>query len=63
MARALVDELKRVGRERGCVSIWVLTDEDNAAPMRLYRSTGGQWDGEHNVMFEYDLTIGGSAET
>lgn len=55
VARALVDELKRIGRERGCASVWVLTDEDNAAAMRLYRSTGGVWNGEPVVMFEYTL--------
>ena len=55
VARALVDELKRIGHERGCVSVWVLTDEDNAAAMRLYRSTGGVWNGEHSVMFAYTL--------
>jgi ribosomal protein S18 acetylase RimI-like enzyme len=55
VARALVDELKRIGRERGCGSVWVLTDEDNAAAMRLYRSTGGAWNGEPSVMFEYTL--------
>ena len=55
VARALVDDLKRIGRERGCVSMWVLTDEDNAAAMRLYRSTGGVWSGEPAVMFEYVL--------
>ena len=42
VARGLIDELKRVGRERGCVSMWVLTDEDNAPAMGLYRSTGGE---------------------
>ena len=55
VARALVDELKRIGHERGCASMWVLTDEGNAAAMQLYRSTGGVWDGEHSVMFEYAL--------
>jgi ribosomal protein S18 acetylase RimI-like enzyme len=55
VARALVDDLKRIGRERGCVSIWVLTDEDNAAAMHLYQSTGGVWNGEPSVMFEYSL--------
>ena len=55
VARALVDELKRIGRERGCASAWVLTDEDNAAAMHLYRSTGGVWNGEPAVMFEYSL--------
>ena len=46
------------GRERGCVSMWVLTDEENARAMALYRSTGGKWDGVPSVMFEYDLTSG-----
>jgi ribosomal protein S18 acetylase RimI-like enzyme len=55
MARALIEELKRVGRERGCASIWVLTDEENVAAVALYKSTGGRWDGEPQVMFEYDL--------
>jgi ribosomal protein S18 acetylase RimI-like enzyme len=58
VASALIDELKRLGRERGCVSMWVLTEEENAPAMGLYRSTGGQWDGESQVMFEYDLTGG-----
>jgi ribosomal protein S18 acetylase RimI-like enzyme len=55
VARALIEELKRIGHERGCVGMWVLTDEDNPAAMRLYRSTGGRWNGESQVMFEYDL--------
>lgn len=36
VASALIDELKRLGRERGCVSMWVLTDEENAPAMGLY---------------------------
>ena len=63
VGRALIHELKRLGREHGCVSMWVLTDEDNAPAMGLYRSTGGQWDGVPSVMFEYDLTIGMSIKT
>jgi ribosomal protein S18 acetylase RimI-like enzyme len=55
VARVLIDELKRAGRERGCVNVWVLTDEDNAAAMGLYRVTGGR-DGDPQVMFEFDLT-------
>jgi ribosomal protein S18 acetylase RimI-like enzyme len=58
VARELIDELKRVGRERGCVSMWVLTDDDNAAAMSLYRSTGGRPQGDHQVMFEYALADG-----
>jgi ribosomal protein S18 acetylase RimI-like enzyme len=56
VARALIHELKRLGRERGCVSMWVLADEANEPAMGLYRSTGGRWDGDSQVMFEYDLT-------
>jgi hypothetical protein len=36
--------------------MWVLTDEENAAAMGLYRGPGGRWDGDLQVMFEYDLT-------
>jgi ribosomal protein S18 acetylase RimI-like enzyme len=62
VARALIDELKRLGREYGCVSLWVLTDEENEPAMGLYRRTGGTWDGVPSVMFEYDLTIVGPIE-
>jgi ribosomal protein S18 acetylase RimI-like enzyme len=55
VARALIEELMRLGRERGCVAIWVLTDEDNEAAMGLYRTTGGRTGGALQVMFEYDL--------
>jgi ribosomal protein S18 acetylase RimI-like enzyme len=55
LARALIEELKRIGHERGCVGMWVLTDEENPAAMSLYRSTGGRWNGKSLVMFEYDL--------
>ncbi len=58
VARALIEELKRVGRERGCGAMWVLTDEDNEAAMGLYRSTGGRWEGTSHVMFEYGLSDG-----
>ena len=55
VARVLIEELKRLGRERGCAVIWVLTDEDNEAAMGLYRTTSGRSDGAPQVMFEYDL--------
>ena len=58
VARALIDELKRIGRERGCAVMWVLTDEDNEAAMGLYRTTGGRLDHLPHVMFEYDLEAG-----
>ena len=56
VARALIEELRRVGQELGCAGMWVLTDETNTAAMNLYASTGGTWNGDRQVMFEYDLT-------
>jgi ribosomal protein S18 acetylase RimI-like enzyme len=55
VGRALIEELARLGRERGCVSIWVLTDEANTPAMRMYEAAGGRWEGSYQVMFEYDL--------
>ncbi|MGZ8629821.1 MAG: GNAT family N-acetyltransferase [Actinomycetota bacterium] len=53
---ALLDELELLGKELGCETIWVLTDEGNAAAMGMYAKAGGTWNGERHVMFEYDLT-------
>ena len=53
VARALIEELKRLGRERGCGAVWVLTDEDNEAAMSL--SGGRRARRNPAVMFEYDL--------
>ncbi|MEA2520952.1 MAG: hypothetical protein QOI81_598 [Actinomycetota bacterium] len=55
VARALIEELRHIGQERGCLTIWVLTDEDNGPAMALYRTTGGRWNGNRHVMFEYHL--------
>jgi len=55
VARALVEELKRVARDRGCQSMWVLTDDENAAAKRLYETTGGRQVSGAHLMFEYDL--------
>jgi ribosomal protein S18 acetylase RimI-like enzyme len=55
VARALVREALRVARDWGCSSLWVLTNEENHAAVRLYASTGGRWDGRPQAMFEYDL--------
>jgi hypothetical protein len=43
--------------------MWVLTNEKNVPAMGLYRSTGGDWNGDSQVMFEYDLTIDGETKT
>ena len=54
-ATTLLEELKHLAKERGCVSIWVLTDEDNEAAVASYRKAGGEWDGATTVMFEIYL--------
>ncbi|RPJ12560.1 MAG: GNAT family N-acetyltransferase [Actinobacteria bacterium] len=54
-ATTLLEELKHLAKEHGCVSIWVLTDEDNEAAVASYRKAGGEWDGATTVMFEIDL--------
>ena len=38
VAHALIEELRRLGRERGCAAIWVLTDEENGAAMTCTRA-------------------------
>lgn len=53
IGRALVEALTGLAWERGCVSMWVLTDEDNAPAMATYRSAGGQQEPE-SVMFVWD---------
>ena len=54
-ATALLEELSALGHELGCATIWVLTDEGNAAATATYRRAGGVWSGERSIMFEIDL--------
>jgi ribosomal protein S18 acetylase RimI-like enzyme len=56
VATALIEELKRIARQRGCVNMWVLTDQHNEAAKNLYRRTGGRVADDPSLMFEYDLT-------
>jgi len=39
-ARRLLEEIIRLGKERGCQEIWVGTEADNEAAHALYRSLG-----------------------
>ena len=54
VAGALLAETKRLAADRGCIAIWVLTEEDNEGGMATYRGAGGTWDGACTVMFEID---------
>ena len=40
-ARALVDALASVAKERGCYGMWVVTDADNTAALATYEGSGG----------------------
>jgi ribosomal protein S18 acetylase RimI-like enzyme len=41
VGRALVAALEALARERSCYGMWVLTDDDNAAALAVYRAAGG----------------------
>ena len=53
IGRALIAELKRICEERGVRTMFVFTEESNAAGMALYGSTGSSRDAGETVMFEY----------
>jgi ribosomal-protein-alanine N-acetyltransferase len=41
IARQLVSELWQVAQTRGCRGMWVLTDQDNEAALKVYAGAGG----------------------
>jgi ribosomal protein S18 acetylase RimI-like enzyme len=41
IGKALVAALADLARDRGCYGMWVLTDPDNSAALRTYKSAGG----------------------
>ena len=51
IARALLDELVRVGTELGCTEAWVLTDSANVVAQRLYESAGAVRPPERCIMY------------
>jgi ribosomal protein S18 acetylase RimI-like enzyme len=56
IAKALLDRLAELARERGIRVGFVLTDDDNAAANALYRSAGGTSSKE--VMWEFRYAAG-----
>ena len=50
VATALLDELTRLCRERGCGEMFVLTDEANEAALATYAKAGGRREADQ-VMF------------
>lgn len=51
----LIARLLEIGRELGCVEAWVLTEQTNAAAIRLYSSQGGKRAPKDPVMFTFRL--------
>jgi len=52
---ALIEAVRKLGREQDCSESFVFTNESNLAGMQLYQSTGGKRSNPDDVvMFEYD---------
>lgn len=56
VATALVSELIRLCRDRGCGEMFVLTDEANEAALATYRKAGGQREPDQ-VMFHWTWSV------
>jgi ribosomal protein S18 acetylase RimI-like enzyme len=50
VARALLDELTTLAKERRCYDMWVLTDADNLAALSAYRASGATAESEHVML-------------
>ena len=54
---SLVAALRALAEERGCYGMWVLTDADNQAALRTYRSAGGS-DPDPQVLIDWTFRDG-----
>jgi ribosomal protein S18 acetylase RimI-like enzyme len=54
IGQALVTALRDLAHRRGCYDMWVLTDQDNEAALRTYRTTGADQSSDH-VMLTWPL--------
>lgn len=52
-ASAIINELIRLAKERGCCKMWVIADNEIAG--RLYESTGGKRCTGDDVIYDYEL--------
>ena len=55
IGRALVETVKKWGRETGADEIWVLTNKENKPANALYRSTGGTAKNSDDIMYTFKL--------
>lgn len=53
VGKRLIEELKKICADRKVCKMFVLTDEENVAAMKLYQSTGGKRKLPDNVLFVY----------
>ncbi len=53
VGKVIMNELLRLAKQLGCVNAWVLTDRNNEAANRLYKSAGGNIAEGDTVMYEF----------
>lgn len=53
-ASAIINELVRLAKERGCCKMWVIADNEIAC--KLYEATGARRDTGENVVFSYEIS-------
>ncbi len=58
IAKAIMNEMLKLGGRLGCVNAWVLTDKNNIAANGLYKSVGGNFSEEETVMYEFETAEG-----
>ncbi|MGB0521635.1 MAG: GNAT family N-acetyltransferase [Flammeovirgaceae bacterium] len=56
VAVQLIEQLKRVAKEHGCVEMFVMTNNNNKAAMGLYEKTGGVVGNYDDILFVYELS-------
>lgn len=56
IGRALVAKLWELAQSRGCRGMWVLTDDDNPAALKVYAAAGGTRLPDDEVMFQWGET-------
>ena len=55
IGKRLMKKVLETAKESGCSEAWVLTEQDNAAAIALYKSTSGREEKPNPVMFTFKL--------
>lgn len=56
IAKVILKEMVRLGKDLGCVNAWVLTERNNTAANKLYQSVGGRISEEETVLYEFAIS-------